>query len=495
MTKQAPYNFYVAGGTLPPSTPSYIERQADQDLFEQCMLGNYCYVLTSRQLGKSSLMARTAQRLKDAGVRTAIVDLTQIGVGQDDENEKGSADKWYNGIARSIARAYNLEANLNDSWRENKDLPALHRLTEFFGDIALNEAAGRIVIFIDEIDSTINLPFADDFFAAIRACYNKRATSPEYICLNFVLLGVASPSDLIKDSTRTPFNIGHRIDLTDFTFAEATPLAQGLQTSTEHGERILRRILYWTGGHPFLTQKLFQTIANRGDCDEQMIDTAVEAEFLSSQGSISDSNLNFVRDRIMKAGKRTPAILRLYRRIRIGHKVIDNTRSRIHSELKLSGLVVQCEDRCLRVRNLIYERVFSPQWIKEVMPASHLLTLTLAAAVLSVVITAGTYYIIIKDPKSCWSEIQYITVMDYPVWGDQIFRKTREPILPDHVLHRNDPIRYSCKLTVWKNPDEAGLQRIPPGVQLVRVQYPLLLENGELRWKEGWVLLSNEYGN
>src|SRR5262249_34448156 len=128
----------------------------------------------------------------------------------------------------------------------------------------------------------------------------------------------ASPSDLIKDTARTPFNIGHRIDLTDFTFEEAKPLGQGLGGTEERSEQTLRRILHWTGGHPYLTQKLCQTAANGADCDEARIDSYVEAELLSPQASLSDSNLRFVRDRVTKGGRLTPAMLKLYRRIRRG---------------------------------------------------------------------------------------------------------------------------------------------------------------------------------
>jgi len=49
--------------------------------------------------------------------------------------------------------------------------------------------------------------------------------------LSFVLLGVASPSDPVKDSTRTPFNVGRRIELTDFTMDEAKPLAMSLSAN------------------------------------------------------------------------------------------------------------------------------------------------------------------------------------------------------------------------------------------------------------------------
>ena len=56
--------FYVTGGTLPPDASSYVERQADRDLLASLRAGEYCYVLNTRQMGKSSLMIRTASRLR-----------------------------------------------------------------------------------------------------------------------------------------------------------------------------------------------------------------------------------------------------------------------------------------------------------------------------------------------------------------------------------------------------------------------------------------------
>src|SRR5207302_11346091 len=71
--------------------------------------------------------------------------------------------------------------------------------------------AQRFIVFIDEIDVVRTLPFStDEFFAAIRECYNRRTQDPEYQRLAFCLLGVASPSDLIRDTRLTPFNIGRR---------------------------------------------------------------------------------------------------------------------------------------------------------------------------------------------------------------------------------------------------------------------------------------------
>ena len=51
--------FYIAGGTLPPTAESYVVRQSDDQLLRHLLQHEYCYVLNSRQMGKSSLAVRT----------------------------------------------------------------------------------------------------------------------------------------------------------------------------------------------------------------------------------------------------------------------------------------------------------------------------------------------------------------------------------------------------------------------------------------------------
>jgi hypothetical protein len=80
-------------------------------------------------------------------------------------------------------------------------------------EVVLSQISERVVISVDEIDTTLRLNFTDNFFAGIRFLYNARATNPALARLSFVLRGVASPGDLMKDPERTPFNIGERVDL------------------------------------------------------------------------------------------------------------------------------------------------------------------------------------------------------------------------------------------------------------------------------------------
>lgn len=203
------------------------------------------------------------------------------------------------------------------------------------------------MIFVDEIDSTIGLAFADDFFAAIRACYNLRAVNPEFRRLTFVLLGVATPTQLISDPSRTPFNIGKGVELGDFSIAEAEILAKGLDVEGTASRRLLDRILYWTCGHPYLTQALCRAVAEatdglaegEQDSAEERVDRLVGQLFLSAAASRSENNLKFVRDRLRYGHADVRKILKFYARVLTRNEVEDKPASSVHSSLKLSGVV------------------------------------------------------------------------------------------------------------------------------------------------------------
>jgi hypothetical protein len=78
-TPTTPPGFFKAGGTLLADDHSYVRRAADDELVQQVLAGQFCYILTARQMGKSSLVMRTAVRLREAGICTAYVDLSAIG--------------------------------------------------------------------------------------------------------------------------------------------------------------------------------------------------------------------------------------------------------------------------------------------------------------------------------------------------------------------------------------------------------------------------------
>jgi|GEM_PF-878299 len=354
-------DFFVAGGTLSPSVPSYVKREADDELFDLALKGNFCFVLTTRQMGKSSLMIRTARRLRTEGVHTAIIDLTEMG-------SSAVAETWYLDLLTELADQLELSVEPETWWQERAALGYVRRFTNFLRDVVLTEIEEQVVIFIDEIDTTLRLPFSDDFFTAIRATHNARAKDPAFARLNFILIGVASPSDLIKDHSRTPFNIGQGIKLRDFTLANTTVLQDRLETIYPgQGEAIFSRVYHWTGGHPYLTQKLCQAIAQTEDktWTAEQIDGLIETLFLSEEAR-KETNLQFVQDSLREHPLKRH-LLSLYRRVYEGEIVDEDERSPVHNQLKLTGLVRSAEGR-LQVRCEIYRRVFNLDWVKANLP-------------------------------------------------------------------------------------------------------------------------------
>ncbi len=155
--------FYtVGGGTVQASGGIYIPRQADQDLLQLCREGVFAYILTPRQMGKSSLMVETAEQLQQEGIRSVIIDLTQLGV------QQVTAEQWYLGLLTLVEDQLMLETDVVRWWQERTHLGFTQRMTQFLKEMLLTEVAERVVIFVDEIDSTLSLDFTDDFFAAIR---------------------------------------------------------------------------------------------------------------------------------------------------------------------------------------------------------------------------------------------------------------------------------------------------------------------------------------
>src|SRR5688500_562555 len=113
---------YVPGGPV-QATPGglYIPRRADAKLLQLCETGTFTYILTPRQMGKSSLMLDTVSKLNSKGVRTAIVDLQSLGV-------QVQAEEWYLGILAIIEEQFDLDTDILDWWKENSHLGFTQRL-------------------------------------------------------------------------------------------------------------------------------------------------------------------------------------------------------------------------------------------------------------------------------------------------------------------------------------------------------------------------------
>ena len=359
---------YQVGGSLRSDAPSYVVRDADLE-FEKALKNlEFCYVLNPRQSGKSSLKIRTKKKLEAEGFACATIDLSGMG-------DSGiTIDAWYASLLYELESNFQLQEsfNLDAWWFQHSLLSPAERLSAFIEEVLLVNVGQNIVIFFDEIDSILGLKFPiNDFLGFLNSCYEKRRINPKYQRLTFVLLGVTTPQALINKSSRKLFNLGRPIELAGFQFNRSASLKPGLIDKASNPEAVLKSILSWTGGQPFLTQKLCQIVSSSEKFiapgrENIEVENFVWERFIDNwELQDEPEHLKTIRNRLLFGNSSREKLLKIYQDLwEKGEKLASNSPAEL--ELILSGIVKKNGDK-LQVYNPIYKLVFNRDWIDSVL--------------------------------------------------------------------------------------------------------------------------------
>lgn len=188
---------------------------------------------------------------------------------------------------------------------------------------------------------------------------------------------MTTPADLIRDPLKTPFNIGKPIDLYGIQLEDAQPLIQGLANVINEPETAIEEVFAWTGGQPFLTQKLCQLIVQQVEIEEEDSTASISRKDLPNwianivrsriidrwESQDEPEHLRTIRNRIFSNEQRVTRLLEIYQTILQGREIPCDD-SRDHLDLKMSGLLVNFQGK-LKTQNKIYQEIFNLTWVQQ----------------------------------------------------------------------------------------------------------------------------------
>ena len=329
----------------------YVERKADLQLHSIVeAMQRPGYVLVSRQMGKTNLLLRAKRKWENSRDLYVYIDMSNI-----DETEKECFQSLIDTAIDTHEEVLGkVRERIQDLRRTNITKSPVQAHNEELR-VLLSVIDGKLVFILDEIDSLTRTAFSDNVFSHIRSVYFSRINYPALEKLTYVLSGVVEPTDIIKNPKISPFNIGEKILLDDFSHEEYMSFVQkaGLDT---FGDTVLERVYYWTGGNPRMTWDVCYELQNRTDLTVETVDTLVKRMYLTT---FDKAPVDTIRSLVKEDRDLRDAIIQLvYDK---GYTLSD----KIKSKLYLAG-IVNYFDNEVRIKNRIIKDSLSLTWLQKV---------------------------------------------------------------------------------------------------------------------------------
>lgn len=336
-------------------TSLYVEREADRQLNRIVKdMGRPAYVLEARQMGKTNLLVHMKKRREAKGDVVAYFDLS---------TKAADAAPFFQSIIDTILNGgteWQMLASDEVATIRALGISDPHReYDQSLRAVLRSLGVKRLVIVLDEIDSIVTTKYSDTLFAQIRSMYFSRINNSEYDRLTYVLSGVAEPSELIRDKTISPFNIGDKVYLSDFSVDEVKAFykSSNLNLSSDIEAEIYR----YTSGNPRMLWDICSALEDLVLADERLsvshVRDVVERLYL----------VQFDRppvDHIRVLAESDPAIRSAVSSIRwgAGHTVDAQTKGRLY----LAGIVRYQPDGQPIIKNAIIDAALSDKWLTDI---------------------------------------------------------------------------------------------------------------------------------
>ena len=261
------------GGAVPVDSHFYVIRPTDHE-FENAVERRDSIVLVkgARQMGKTSLLARGLHQARESGAKGVCTDFQKLS-----SSHLSSIDSFFLSIAEFLADQLALDIFPEDFWDKRRS--ANTNFERFLKRQVLPAAAGHLVWGLDEVDRLFTCPFGSEVFGLFRSWHNERALNPAgpWSHLTMVMSYATEAHLFITDVNQSPFNVGTRLRLEDFTLKEVAELNRRhggpLKTDTD-----LKRLYALLGGQPYLIRRALSELVVGHVTFEKLLESADQDE-------------------------------------------------------------------------------------------------------------------------------------------------------------------------------------------------------------------------
>jgi DNA-binding SARP family transcriptional activator len=247
------------GGAVPLNSPFYVVRPTD-DEFAAAIEREDSIVLVkgTRQVGKTSLLARGLQQARQAGARVVLNNLEMLNAAH-----FASADTLLLALAESIAEQLDLPGSPEDVWEARRG--ANPNFQRFMRRQVLGTLSSPLVWGLDGVDRLFDCSFGSEIFALFRSWHSERALDPAgpWSRLTLAMAYATEAHLFITNLNKSPFNVGTGLTLDDFTLEHVADLNLRYGSPLKGGGE-LERFHHLVSGHPDLVRRGLHEMASRG---------------------------------------------------------------------------------------------------------------------------------------------------------------------------------------------------------------------------------------
>jgi hypothetical protein len=246
------------GGAVPLHSEFYISRPADEQLLHAVgELESVVLIKGARQIGKTSLLARGLDAARKNGARVTLTDFQTFS-----STNLESPSSVYLSLAESLVDQLELSVDPTEMWDERRG--ANVNFERFIRREVLSKIEGPLVWGLDEVDRLLVTDYATEVFGLFRAWHNSRSLDPTgpWNSLTLLIAYATEAHLFIRDPNQSPFNVGTRLVIDDFTREQVSDLNHR-HGSPLKGVEEVGRFIRLVGGHPYLVRRGLQEITGR----------------------------------------------------------------------------------------------------------------------------------------------------------------------------------------------------------------------------------------